>query len=267
MGGTVESKEGRCEARQKQRSHDCGDSRSRQARAAAARHRRGAVGPRSLHAPTPKSSRSSSCACARRTSSALLIASSLNPFTIFRFGVFLSTPLRCPTPCSRKGSSRRSAAALYLAELADNTFALTNWQRHAEIVKRTAILRASSSTLPPISTPLAYDAPDDLNQVVEEAEKMLFNVTEKRVSSTFTKMDVLLTEAFRGYHQAFRAAKPYGGRADPASRTPTTCFTAFAVATWSSSRRVPVSERRRSPSISPSTRRSPVPPSPSSRWR
>ena len=29
----------------------------------------------------------------------------------------------------------------YLVDLADNTFALTNWQNHAEIVKRTAILR------------------------------------------------------------------------------------------------------------------------------
>ena len=29
----------------------------------------------------------------------------------------------------------------YLIELADNTFALTNWQNHLEIVKRTSILR------------------------------------------------------------------------------------------------------------------------------
>lgn len=83
----------------------------------------------------------------------------------------------------------------YLIELADNTYALTNWQNHVEIVKRTSILRdlirASASI-----TALAYDAPDDLGVVVEEAEKTLFNVTEKRVSSAFTKMDTLLVEAF-----------------------------------------------------------------------
>ena len=83
----------------------------------------------------------------------------------------------------------------YLIELADNTFALTNWQNHLEIVKRTSILRelirASASI-----TALAYDAPDDLGVVVEEAEKTLFHVTEKRVSSAFKRMDVLLTEAF-----------------------------------------------------------------------
>lgn len=43
---------------------------------------------------------------------------------------------------------------------------------------------------------LAYDAPDDLDQVVEEAEKTLFNVTEKRVSSSFRKMDELVSDAY-----------------------------------------------------------------------
>ena len=83
----------------------------------------------------------------------------------------------------------------YLVDLADNTFALTNWQNHADIVKRTAILRELIFASAQINA-LAYDAPDDLNEVVESAEKTLFNVTEKRVSSTFARVDTLLTEAF-----------------------------------------------------------------------
>ena len=83
----------------------------------------------------------------------------------------------------------------YLVELADNTFALANWQNHAEIVKRTAILRDLIYASASINA-LAYDAPDNLDEVVEEAEKTLFNVTEKRVSSSFTKMDKLLNDAF-----------------------------------------------------------------------
>ena len=83
----------------------------------------------------------------------------------------------------------------YLAELADNTFSLTSWQRHADIVKRTAILRELVYAAAEINA-LAYDAPDDLNEVVEEAEKTLFNVTEKRVSSSFTKMDQLVGDAY-----------------------------------------------------------------------
>ncbi|HAM15583.1 MAG TPA: replicative DNA helicase [Eggerthellaceae bacterium] len=83
----------------------------------------------------------------------------------------------------------------YIIELADNTFALTNWSNHADIVKRTSILRDLIFASTQISA-LAYNAPDDLDEVVEDAERTLFEVTEKRVSSSFTKMDVLLTDAF-----------------------------------------------------------------------
>lgn len=83
----------------------------------------------------------------------------------------------------------------YLIDLADNTFALTNWQNHADIVKRTAILRELIYAAASINA-LAYDAPDNLDEVVEDAEKTLFNVTEKRVSSTFARMDNLLIDAF-----------------------------------------------------------------------
>ena len=83
----------------------------------------------------------------------------------------------------------------YLLELADNTFALTNWSNHADIVKRTSILRDLIYASARISS-LAYDAPDDLGSVVEQAEKTLFEVTEKRVSSEFVKMDKLLSDAW-----------------------------------------------------------------------
>ncbi len=83
----------------------------------------------------------------------------------------------------------------YLIDLADNTFSLTSWQYHADIVKRTAILRELVKASAEINA-LAYDAPDDLDVVVEEAEKTLFNVTEKRISSDFKKMDELLENSF-----------------------------------------------------------------------
>ena len=92
------------------------------------------------------------------------------------------------------GQLEAAGGKAYLVELADNTFALTNWNNHVDIVKRCGILRELIYASAEISA-LAYDAPDDLNIVVEEAEKTLFNVTEKRVSSDFAKMDGLLTGA------------------------------------------------------------------------
>ena len=83
----------------------------------------------------------------------------------------------------------------YLIELANNTLALTNWKSHTDIVKRTSVLRDLVYASTNINA-LAYDAPDDTNATIEEAEKMLFNVTQKRVSSTFQNITDLLTQAF-----------------------------------------------------------------------
>lgn len=83
----------------------------------------------------------------------------------------------------------------YLLDLADNTFALTSWLNHADIVKRDAVLRGLIYAGTQIQA-LAYEAPDNLDVVVEESEKTLFKVTEQRVSSSFKPMNTLLTDAF-----------------------------------------------------------------------
>ena len=83
----------------------------------------------------------------------------------------------------------------YLIDLADNTFALTNWQNHIEIVKRTSILRELVYASMQINA-LAYEAPDDMDLIVEEAEKALFAVTEKRISSDFVAIKKLAEQAY-----------------------------------------------------------------------
>ena len=96
---------------------------------------------------------------------------------------------------SAEGQLEAVGGRPYLVELANNTLALTNWKSHTEIVKRTSVLRDLVYASTNINA-LAYDAPDDTNAVIEEAEKMLFNVTQKRVSSSFQNITDLLTQAF-----------------------------------------------------------------------
>ena len=93
------------------------------------------------------------------------------------------------------GQLEAAGGRAYLVELADNTFALTNWLTHTDIVKRTSVLRELIYASAQI-TALAYDAPDDLDEVVEDAEKTLFRVTEQRVSSSFAPINKLLYDAF-----------------------------------------------------------------------
>ena len=104
-------------------------------------------------------------------------------------------PIALADTLKAKGQLEAVGGRAYLAELGDNTFALTNWSRHADIVKRTSILRDLVHAAAEINA-LAYDAPDELDEVVEEAEKTLFSVTERRVSSSFAKMSELTGAAY-----------------------------------------------------------------------
>lgn len=102
-------------------------------------------------------------------------------------------PISLADNLQANGKIESAGGHSYLTDLANNTFALTNWAAHAQIVKRTATLRELIVASAEIRS-LAYDAPDDLDLVVEEAEKALFKATEKRVDSNFRDMKSLLTE-------------------------------------------------------------------------
>lgn len=82
----------------------------------------------------------------------------------------------------------------YLLELSENTFALTSWQHHAQIVKRDAMRRELLFASAQISS-LAYDSPADSKELIAQAEASLFQVTEKTVSSTFKDIQTLIVEA------------------------------------------------------------------------
>ena len=55
----------------------------------------------------------------------------------------------------------------------------------------------SSSPRAPRSSTMGYDAPDDLDEVVGDAEKLIFDVTNKRVSSNFAVINDLLKVSFK----------------------------------------------------------------------
>jgi replicative DNA helicase len=82
----------------------------------------------------------------------------------------------------------------YIIELANNDFALFNWEHHVEIVKREALLRAMIKAAHGILG-LGYSGTDDAEKTVEDAEKILFDITNKRVRSTFLPIDQLLGDA------------------------------------------------------------------------
>ncbi len=75
----------------------------------------------------------------------------------------------------------------YLLELSSNTFALTSWRRHAEMLRRDTTLRNIISASAEI-TSLAFDAPEDTKEVVDSAEKLIMNVTDRDIRSHYLTM-------------------------------------------------------------------------------
>ncbi len=83
----------------------------------------------------------------------------------------------------------------YLLELSGAVPTTANWETYSDIVSRTSMLRQLITAATQIVA-LGYDAPDDMDQVVEDAERMIFQVTNKRVSSNFRGINELLKLSF-----------------------------------------------------------------------
>ena len=84
----------------------------------------------------------------------------------------------------------------YIIELASNDYSLTNWRSHTDIIKRQSVLRDLILASVKIQA-MAYEAPDDLSLVVGDAEKLLFEVTERKLKSKFKRLDSLMSDAYQ----------------------------------------------------------------------
>ena len=106
-----------------------------------------------------------------------------------------------------KGELEAVGGKPYVIELGNNSYAMDNWTHHIDVVKRESLLRALVGAGARIQA-IGYDAPDDLDEVVEESEKLLFSVTNQRVATGFKGADSLVLEAF----EELRDLAESGGR-------------------------------------------------------
>ena len=83
----------------------------------------------------------------------------------------------------------------YILELMGQTLSLVNWQHHASIVRRDAMLREIIGATNQINQ-LAYNAPTDTKEAVERAESMLLSVTDREVKNAYKPLNDFLIEAF-----------------------------------------------------------------------
>ncbi len=83
----------------------------------------------------------------------------------------------------------------YLLDIVNTVPLAGNVAQYANIVKRTSMLRRLIHAATAIAA-LGYQAPDDVDEVVEQAEKLVFDVTNERVEAAFRPIDELLAEGW-----------------------------------------------------------------------
>jgi replicative DNA helicase len=94
------------------------------------------------------------------------------------------------------GELEQVGGKTYLLDVVNTVPLAGNVAQYAEIVKRLSILRRLIQASTRIAA-LGYEAPDDIDEVVEQAEKEIFDVTNERVETTFQGIDDLLVAGWK----------------------------------------------------------------------
>ena len=89
----------------------------------------------------------------------------------------------------------------YLLDLNTNSFSLASWRHHVEILHRDATLRAIIAASSKI-TALAFDAPEDTKEVVDSAESLLRDVTNREIGDTFSDISKVMGDLFNELGEA-----------------------------------------------------------------
>ncbi|MBN1193192.1 MAG: replicative DNA helicase [Coriobacteriia bacterium] len=90
----------------------------------------------------------------------------------------------------------------YLLDVTGAVPTAANAEYYAQIVKRTSMLRQLIEAATTIQA-YGYENPDDIDEVVERAEKAIFDVTNKRVSTNFEVLEELMKTGFHEIEQLY----------------------------------------------------------------
>ncbi|MBR3316973.1 MAG: replicative DNA helicase [Atopobiaceae bacterium] len=94
-----------------------------------------------------------------------------------------------------EGELERVGGTSYLLDLAEDPFALASWPHHAQILRRDTTLRQMIAASAQISA-LAFDAPEDTKEVVDQAERMLLSVTDRSVKSSYSTLEEIMEQLY-----------------------------------------------------------------------
>jgi len=111
---------------------------------------------------------------------------------------------------TRAGELEEVGGLPYLTTLVDGVPRSTNVEHYARIVKEKAALRALILTSQRISA-RAYEAEDDPNVILDEAEQAIFAIAEDRARTGFLSMRDIVDESLPKIERLFEQQRPITG--------------------------------------------------------
>jgi len=100
--------------------------------------------------------------------------------------------------------------ASYLSSLADTIPSSANILSYAKIIKEKAIIRKLIEASTEIAT-LGYEGAQDAEEMLDRAEKIIFDMTENRSRPTFRILKEVVKESFKKIEQLFESKKSVTG--------------------------------------------------------
>ncbi|MDP4174331.1 MAG: replicative DNA helicase [Bacteroidota bacterium] len=94
----------------------------------------------------------------------------------------------------RKGQIEQAGGAAYLSKLSQNISSAANIEYHAKIVLEKHILRSLINSSLEIAKS-AYEGADDAFDLLDEAERKIFEITEQHMKKSYSQMDKAVREA------------------------------------------------------------------------
>ncbi len=101
-----------------------------------------------------------------------------------------------------RGELPEVGGATYLAELVDRVPSAANIANYARIVREKAVMRS----LITVSNEIAgrcYDGQEDVEQFLDEAERLIFDVSEKRIRPAFYKVGDMIMDTIKTVEQLY----------------------------------------------------------------
>ncbi len=101
-----------------------------------------------------------------------------------------------------RGELQDIGGAPYLAELVDRVPSAANIANYARIVREKAVMRSLLRVSTAISE-RCYGGHDDIETLLDEAERLIFDVSEQRVRPTFTKVGDMVMDTIKTIEQLY----------------------------------------------------------------